>query len=227
MATIIDLLGGSIIGGLVVLLALTATDTGTRNFLNYRADAVVQKSMATTAQIIEYDLRKMGYGIPEHLQNTIIQIGTPSRLKYLAHLNKNIKYPGATSLDNIVDTLEYKILPSDTIVFPDTTVIMYKVVKTVKISPNYTKTVMVGKVGNANVFRYLDQMGEPVGLILATKMVEVSLTAFSRDVILTPDLVSDKLKGIKNATIRRRELQKILRPSFWRQTRQVSKNLRR
>jgi len=227
MSTIIDIVGGSIIGGLVLLLTLTATEKSTRNFLNYRADAVVQNSMAWTARIIEYDLRKMGYGIPEHLQNDIIQIGTPSHLKFLAHLNKNIKYPGATTIDDIPDTIEYRIIPGDTITFPDTNVVMYKVMQTLKISPNYNKTGMIGKIGNQNVFRYLDQMGNPVGVILATKMVEVSLTAFSRDVVLTPELVSDKLKGIKNKELRRRELLEILRPSFWRQTRQVSKNLKR
>jgi hypothetical protein len=148
-------------------------------------------------------------------------------LKFLAHLNKNIKYPGATTTDDIADTIEYHILPGDTIAFPDTNVVMYKVMQTLKITPNYNKTSMVGKIGNQNVFRYLDQLGNPVGVLLATRMVEVSLTAFSRDVVLTPELTSDKLKGIKNEELRRRELLEILRPSFWRQTRQVSKNLKR
>jgi hypothetical protein len=227
MTTILDILSGTIIGGFVLLLTLTATDTGTRNFVNYNADAIVQNQMAWCAEVIEYDLRKMGFGIPEYLQNTIIQIGTPSHLKFLSHLNLTVKYDGATTFDNIPDTIEYKILPADTLDFPDTTVVMFKVMKTVKISPNYSKTQMIGKIGNSDVFRYLDQVGNPVPIIMATRMVEVTIMAFSRDVILSPELVSDKLKGIKNKDIRRRELLELLRPSFWRQTRQVSKNLRR
>jgi len=227
MSTILDIVSGTIIGGLVLLLTLTVTDTGTRNFMNYNADAIVQNQMAWSAEVIEYDLRKMGFGIPEHLQSTIIQIGTPSHLKFLSHLNLTVKYDGATTFDNIPDTIEYQILPADTINFPDTTVVMFKVMKTVKISPNYSKTQMIGKIGNSDVFRYLDQVGNPVPVIMATRMVEVTIMAFSRDVILSPELVSNKLKGINNKEIRRRELLELLRPSFWRQTRQVSKNLRR
>ena len=227
MSTILDILSATIIGGFILLLTLTATDTGTRNFLNYNADAIVQNQMVWGAETIEYDLRKMGYGIPEYLQNTIIQIGTPSHLKFLSHLNLTVKYDGATSYDNIPDTIEYRILPSDTIDFPDTSVVVYKILKTVKITPNYSKTMMIGKIGNPDVFRYLDQVGNPAPVILATRMVEVTMMAFSRDVMLSPDLVSQKLKGIKNKEIRRRELLQLLRPAFWRQTRQVSKNLRR
>jgi len=227
MATILDILGATIMGGFILLLTLTATDTGTRNFLNYNADAIVQNQMVWSAEALEYDLRKMGFGIPEHLQNTVIQIGTPNHLKFLSHLNSMVKYDGATTFDDIPDTIEYQILPSDTISFPDTTVVMYKIMKTVEISPNYSETKMIGKIGNSNVFRYLDQVGDPVTTIISTKMVEVTLMAFSRDVMLSPELVSSKLKGIKNKEIRRRELLQLLRPAFWRQTRQVSKNLRR
>jgi hypothetical protein len=195
--------------------------------LNYNADAIVQSQMVWSAEVIEYDLRKMGFGIPEHLHNSIIQIGTPNHLKFLSNLNLTIKYDGATTFDDIPDTIEYQILPSDTINFPDTTVVMYKIIKTVKISPNYSKTQMIGKIGNSDVFQYLDQIGDPVPTIIATKMVEVTLMAFSRDVMLSPELVSSKLKGIENKEIRRRELLQLLRPAFWRQTRQVSKNLRR
>lgn len=79
-------------------------------------------------------------------------------------------------------------------------------------------------------FRYLDQIGNPVdpGMeLIATKMVEVTLTMFNPRVVLSPELVKKEVSSIQDQEFRKRELRRLLRTSFWRQTRLVSKNLRR
>lgn len=227
MANMIDIIGSMVLGGMILLLTLIVTDVNTRNFMNYNADAIVQSNLTHTAHLIEDDLRKMGYGIPEADQSTIIQIGTASHLKYLSQLNLNFKYWPGSGIDDIPDTIEYQIILADTISFQDTTIYLYNVKKTVKITPNYNKTALLGRISNSDVFRYLDQVGHEVSVILAARMVEVTLVSLNQDIVLSPELVSKELKGIENEEFRKQELLRLLRPSFWRQTRLVSQNLRR
>jgi hypothetical protein len=86
---------------------------------------------------------------------------------------------------------------------------------------------IVGVIGNAQMFRYLDQLGQEVAFIPATKMIEVTLTAFDPRIFLSRDWIDSKLNEISNAEYRKRELRRLLRASYWRQTRLISRNLRR
>jgi len=219
MTSLLDIIGASIIGGMVLLLVLTVTDSGTREFFNYNVDAIVQANLAHMAHLTEYDLRKMGFGINESQQGTILQIANSNRLKFLTQLNMNV--------DSIPDTIEYNIVQDEIIDYGDTTLTMYKVFRSVKIAQHSSENMDIGKIGNSNVFRYLDQIGEPAEIIQATKMVEVTLVTYEPRIVLSPEFVTTKLDGIDRADLRKRELRRLLRPSFWRQTRLVSKNLRR
>ncbi|MDZ7262130.1 MAG: hypothetical protein ONB05_08505 [candidate division KSB1 bacterium] len=219
MTSLLDIIGGTVIGGLILLVALTATDRGTTDFFNFNSDAIVQNNLARMAYITEHDLRKMGFGIHEMQQATILQIATPQHLKFLSQLNYQT--------DVIADTIEYTIVPDDTIAYEDTSLVMYKVWRTVKISGQQPSTLMIGKIGNPEVFRYLDQIGNPVEIMQATKMVEVTMVAFNPRVVLSPELVCAQINAMEGKELRKKELTRLLRPSFWRQTRLVSKNLRR
>lgn len=231
MATMIDILGGIFVGGFLLLIALTATDTATTEFFNYNSDAIMQQNLARTSEIIQYDLRKMGFGVPEALQGTILQVATANRVKFLAHLNSDpdakVNIPGVNTIDNIVDTIEYVALPFDSMTYYDTTVTTYQVRRTLRISPNYSNTMTVGVIGNQRMFRYLDQIGQEVAFIPATRMIEVTLTAFNPRIFLSRDYVDSRINDITNAAFRKRELRRLLRASYWRQTRLISRNLRR
>ncbi|MCK5453664.1 MAG: hypothetical protein KAJ16_04845, partial [Calditrichia bacterium] len=106
MTAMIDVLGGLFIGGFLLLIALTATDTATTEFFNYNADAIMQQNLANTSKIIQYDLRKMGFGVPEALLGSILQVATGNRLKFLAHLNSDpdamVNIAAVTTIDNVV-----------------------------------------------------------------------------------------------------------------------------
>ncbi len=58
-------------------------------------------------------------------------------------------------------------------------------------------------------------------------MVEVTLTAYDPRVVLSKDWVDSRLNEIGNEDFRKQELRRLLRASYWRQTRLISKNLKR
>jgi hypothetical protein len=113
------------------------------------------------------------------------------------------------------------------VTYYDTTVTTYRIQRTLKISPNYNHTMTVGVIGNQQVFRYLDQIGNETAFIPATRMVEVTLTAFNPRIFLSRDWVDSKLTDTTNVALRQKELRRLLRASYWRQTRLISRNLRR
>ncbi len=229
MTSMLDYIMAMIIGGAILLITITVTDTSTREFLNYNSDAITQINLANMSSVIEYDLRKMGYGVPEG--ERILFVAEPNHLKFIAHLNRDFDYYGhiIPHKDNIADTIEYLITVAEVIDYGDTSLTMYKITRTLKITGEGVKSTDIGRIGNGRVFRYLDQIGNPVDPgteLIASKMVEVTLTAFNPRVVLSPELVKKEVSGM-DQEFRKKELRRLLRTSFWRQTRLVSKNLRR
>lgn len=222
MQTLIDILAAIFIGGILLLVAMTAMDSGLQMFVNYNADALVQNELAELANIIQEDLRKMGYAIPQYMQDQIIQTAQPNQLAYIANLNLDAPYPGYAGQDAVSDTVRYNIAAIDTVAFVDTSLTLYGVNRTLHLAGKSAKTIQVGTIANDTVFQYLNQVGQPVAVPMAAKMVEVTFVALTPDVYL-----SDELLAATNPQDRMRELRKLIRESFWRQTRVISKNLRR
>ena len=228
MATFLDIIGGIFIGGLILLIALTATDNGMEAFFNYNADAIVQQRLTGVSDIIQHDLRKMGYGIPESQRGQILQVEQADRLRFIAQLNPSptLKIGGINVHDQVVDTIEYRIVPADSITIADSTLVTYSVLRTIIVPGIQNKTMEIGRIGNSDVFRYLNQIGNPVALLTATKMVEVNLSVIDPHIVLSKDLVTTGGTAA-DSTWRREELRRMMRNSYWRQTRLVSRNLRR
>ncbi len=222
----IDILGGMVIGGILLIVAISAMDNAVEQFVNHNADAIVQNELTGLTQIIQHDLRKMGYGIPENQQNTILRIGQPTHLKYLTNLNMERDYfadqHGNLHIDVIPDTIEYQIAVFDTVNFIDTSIVLYSVTRTVKVTQENPSVSYIGTIVNNSVFRYLDQIGNPTGVLPATKMIEVTLVAMNPNIYINNDVLL-ALGPVE----RMRELRKLIRESYWRQTRVISKNLRR
>lgn len=231
MTALLDIVISTLIGGTLLLIALTATDTATQEFFNLNSDAIVQYQLTGVTNIIEFDLRKMGFGIPEAKMGEIIQTYQPNHLKFISQLNmdsnSHLDISGVSTYDTTPDTIEYHINTYETISFKDTSVTLYDINRKVTIAGITSNSMNIGKIGNNNVFRYLDQVGQPTGVPSAIKMVEVTLTAFNPRVVLSPELVMQRVGTIQDVEFRKQELRRILRASYWRQTRLVSKNLRR
>ncbi len=60
-STIIDILGSTIMGGILLIIVLRLNDTATEKTTNYGGELSLQQNLVTIAQIMEYDFRKMGY----------------------------------------------------------------------------------------------------------------------------------------------------------------------
>jgi hypothetical protein len=60
-STILDILGATVIGGLLLLILLRLNGSVTENTVIYGNDRSLQRSLAETAVVVEEDLRKMGY----------------------------------------------------------------------------------------------------------------------------------------------------------------------
>jgi hypothetical protein len=59
--TIIDILGSIIIGGILMTIAWRLSDAATEKTYNNSGELALQQNLATVAQIIEWDFRKIGY----------------------------------------------------------------------------------------------------------------------------------------------------------------------
>jgi tetrahydromethanopterin S-methyltransferase subunit F len=153
-------------------------------------------------------------------------------LKFLAHLNSSptckIADPNVTTIDNIVDSIEYRVIPFDSIDYVDTVIVTYQVRREIFVSPGYNSTIGIGIIGNPNAFRYLNQIGKPVAVMSEVQMVEVTLTAYDPRIVLSTDWIDSRVNEVGyNEEFRKRELRRLLRASYWRQTRLISKNLKR
>lgn len=222
MSTLIDIMGAVVIGGILLLVAMTAMDSGLQSFINSNADAIVQNELADLSRIMQHDLRKMGYSIPEAASDSIIQIAQPGRLKFITNLNQDQPYPGTSGTDTTPDTIDYQVVAYDSMDFIDTAIVLYGLNRSVNVVGKATSNGQVGTITNSDVFRYLDQAGNEVSYIPATKMVEVTFVSLNPDIYL-----NDEVLLASDPVTRMTELRKLIKESFWRQTRVVSKNLRR
>jgi hypothetical protein len=60
-STLIDILGATVIGGLLLIILLRLNGSVTENNIIYGSDRSLQRSLAETAVVVEKDLRRMGY----------------------------------------------------------------------------------------------------------------------------------------------------------------------
>lgn len=213
MTSLLDIIAAGVIGSVLMLMVLTATDNAVQTFVNNNVDAITQLNLSTTTSIIQNDLRRVGYGIPESQQMNILQLAQVSKVKYLVMLN---------SADTIPDTITYEIIPLDTIAVMDTFLVRYGVKRDVSPSNGGNSSTVVGVTSNSTAFRYLNQIGQETAVRSTIRMVEVTLIEVNPSVYMSRELLNASTTEERMA-----EAEKLMRESFWRQTRVISKNLRR
>lgn len=99
-STLIDILGSSIVGGMLLLILWRLNDAATQNTVNYGGEVIVQQNLVETVAILEYDFRKIGYC------KDWTKIPDPSKAILLAD-STSIKF--LTDFDNngLLDSLSY------------------------------------------------------------------------------------------------------------------------
>ena len=105
-STILDILGSIIIGGILMTVAWRLSDAATERTYNNSGELSLQQNLATIAQIIEYDFRKIGYcadwnKLPDPTK-AILSADTSS-LKYLTDIDS----------DGNLDSISYFLGPTN------------------------------------------------------------------------------------------------------------------
>lgn len=110
-STLIDIIGSTIIGGLLLLILLRMNETAIQNNYQYSGERIVQQNMVEIVSLLEYDFKKIGYcldwtKIPKPEQ-AIIHADSVS-ITFLTDIVTNANPYG----DGIVDTLKYYLGPT-------------------------------------------------------------------------------------------------------------------
>ena len=200
MSTIIDLLGSTIIGGMLLIMALNLIDTTNTFFYGQNDDLIVQQNLTTITQILEYNLRKMGFAVPE--KTTVIMTADSIELRFL----------GDADNDWAPDTVRFFLGPTSelTSTANPNDKFLYRTINSLPANGD-----IIGVVTHFN-FAYLNQDGLTVDTsnpinFSAIKMIRITMLVESQDVFSAdPD---------PNSWVFRR--------AFWQKTRLVSRNLRR
>ena len=105
-STILDILGSTMIGGMLLLILLRLNDTAVANSYHYNGELIIQKNLVEVVKLLEFDLRKIGYckdwtALPDPAKSIIAV--EPNSITYLTDLPTSTEPNG----DGVVDTLRY------------------------------------------------------------------------------------------------------------------------
>lgn len=99
-STLIDILGSTLIGGMLLLILLRLNDSGVQNTYMYGGELIVQQNLVDAVKLLEYDFRKIGFCADWKK--------LPDPLKYIVYADSNkIKYLTDVDSDGNVDTMTY------------------------------------------------------------------------------------------------------------------------
>ncbi len=195
----IDLLGSAIIGGIIILTMNQMQGRAVEQADFYSMSRVAQRNLVSIAKIVEYDFRKMGYGVIDPTK-AILQADTSS-IKFLGDYNRN----------GIMDTISYWLSPTSALTR----------------TPNPNDRILYRKINSEPVlpldygltrFRlgFYDQDMNKVTLLPAIKIVEIKLEVQSQEALFN-----------ENNEIAHTNGKDFYPTVYWKQTRLTSRNLNR
>jgi hypothetical protein len=200
MAVMLDILSSIFIGGFIILMSFGILDSTNKFLYSHNDDLIVQQSLTSINSILEYDMNKMGFGVPEG--ENVILLADTSHIRFCADLNR----------DWHADTVEYYVGPESELSNtsnPDDRFLYRKV-------NNQPALGMI--VGVVTIFRfdYLTQDRQMVNISnpynwKSIKMIRTTMR------IENPAVYSNEKNPDKNE----------YRTVFWQETNLASKNLRR
>jgi hypothetical protein len=113
-STLLDIIGSTIIGGLLLMILFRMNDSAIENNYNFSGEKIVQQNLVDLVKLVEYDFRKIGY-CADYTQ-------IPDPTKSIIHADSNsITFLTDTlgsrnSFGNgIVDIIEYSISDTTTL----------------------------------------------------------------------------------------------------------------
>jgi hypothetical protein len=110
-STLLDIIGSTIIGGLLLLTLFRMNSTSVQNNYTYSGERIVQQNIVDVVSLLEYDFRKIGYSndytkVPDPAY-AIIQADSSS-ITFLTDISSGAGNYG----DGVIDTLKYFIGPT-------------------------------------------------------------------------------------------------------------------
>ncbi len=112
-STILDIIASVVVGGLVLLVLLRTSAGAAENSYNYGQDLIVQEDVTSLAEIMEYDLRKIGYcadytQIPDPTKAILAADSTSIKFLSDTSSSSNPLWTGDGTTDNIYYFLDSK-----------------------------------------------------------------------------------------------------------------------
>lgn len=170
MNILLDILGSSIIGGMILLMVLKLNIFASN--ANYYSDneLKLQQNVKTLAEILNYDLRKIGY----KRDTTSMITAQPQRIKFYAELDA----PGTAGYGTI-DIVEY-FLGDSTETTGTTNLsdkILYRVV-------NNTDTISGSSLGLVDLnFSYMNAKGNTTSILDSIRYIKAEFWVEPQDAI--------------------------------------------
>lgn len=204
MSEIIDYLSSLILGGMLMINAITVNDIAAETYSVYQGDMTVQEMLVTTVQVIEGEFRNMGFGVPES-ELTVLAADSTS-ITFLLDLERNgIPLDTVRYYTGSVSEMSYTPNERDRFVY-----------RTV----NSTAPLKVGTV-TMFALRYITKSGEQLAVPVATdRRAEIEEVEITLEVQNPYAMHADNQSGTGSANM-------LHSSSYWQQTRLASQNSRR
>ncbi|MEJ2615859.1 MAG: hypothetical protein P8Z35_12950 [Ignavibacteriaceae bacterium] len=181
MNIILDLLGSSVIGGMILLMVLQMNLFMSNARFSSDSDLQVQQNAKTLAEIINHDFRKIGY---QH-SGTSILVAEKEKIKFVGDLQR----PGESGYGTL-DTVEYCIKDSTfaTGTSNPRDIILVRVL-------NNKDSIDGPSLGLVKInFNYLDSVSMPTADLSKIKFIKTELW------LQPTETVHNYLTGIKDTT---------------------------
>lgn len=103
---LLDILGSTIIGGMLLMILLRMNDAAVKNNYDYSGERIVQQNLVEVVKLLEYDFRKIGYCANWNIfPNPALGIirADSNRIEFITDLSTSENPFG----DGVLDTLKY------------------------------------------------------------------------------------------------------------------------
>jgi type II secretory pathway component PulJ len=207
MAALLDVVISMILGGMLLLNVIRAQALVYENSSVYQGDVLVQEMLISQVQIVEGEIRNMGFGLTQG--TTAVKAADTSSITFLIDLDRN----------GVIDTVSYSLGPVSELAKTQNEMDRY--LRRTETTPSGTSQ------GNAGVVTYFhllyisatnDTLATPVSAsnLGSIKEIELSMEVQNPYALYRP-------QGMVGAG----ERDALYSTSYWQQTRLASQNLRR
>lgn len=200
MVAILDILNSTMIGGFIILMSFGMLDSTNKFLYSHNDDLIVQQNLTAITRTLEYDLKKIGFAVPEY--EKIILLADTTHLRMRGDIHRDWQPDTIEYYIGTVAELAHTQNPHDRFLYR-------------KINGMPASGMRVGILTDFN-FHYLDQDRNSVDISDSMNWRKIKM-------IRTTLRVENPAVYSEDANPNKQEY----RTAFWQETSMVSKNLRR